>query len=100
MLQTCLAMVVVDTFCIEVEMAKSNFEPEIRESMKPKSPRQDAKADGAGQDQAAVGKDVPRPLPPGTPSHVALQPDTTALPPHLAAAAGIAHAIINNRPAR
>jgi len=93
----CLAMVVVDTLRIEVEMAKSNFEPEIREAIKPKSPRQDAKADGASADQAAMGKAIPQPMPPGVPAHAMPQAD---LPPHLAAAAGIAHAIINNHPVK
>jgi len=92
---------------------KGNFDPEIREAMKSKSPRQDAKADGAGSDQAATGSEQPRPAPPGHPiPHAGGNMPPTAMPPtqvgheqqalpgHLAAAAGIAHAILNSRPVK
>jgi len=92
---------------------KGNFDPEIREAMKSKSPQQDAKADGAGSDQAATGSEQPRPAPPGHPiphaggnMPVHAPPPTVsgneqqALPGHLAAAAGIAHAILNSRPVK
>jgi hypothetical protein len=83
-------------------VAKGNFDENIRQSMKPKSPRQTAIADGAGEDQAATGREVfkakkpPAEMPP--PPQAPQMPD--GLPPHLAAAASIAHAIINNRPAK
>jgi hypothetical protein len=80
---------------------KGSFDPEIREAMKPKSPRQDAKADGAGADQAATGSENPRPSPPGKPMPpTQAGNEQQALPAHLAAAAGIAHAILNSRPVR
>lgn len=72
-------------------MAKGTFDANIRESMKPKTPPQVAKADGASRDQAATGSEMPAPMHPQVPEN---------LPPHLAAAASIAHAIINNRPAK
>ena len=92
---------------------KGNFDPEIREAMKSKSPQQDAKADGAGQDQAATGSANPKPIPPqhaiphagGQIPPTAMPPtvvghEQQALPGHLAAAAGIAHAILNSRPVK
>lgn len=77
-------------------MAKGNFDENIRQSMRPKTPGKDARADGAGKDQAATGKEMkPEPVTQAAPPQI---PD--GLPPHLAAAASIAHAIINNRPAK
>jgi hypothetical protein len=80
-------------------MAKQSFDPEIRDSMKPKTPPQLARADGASKDQAAQGHDLTKPTAPGDP-HVQVGNEQAALPGHLAAAAGIAHAILNSRPVK
>ena len=81
-------------------MAKSNFDENIRSAMKPPTPRKDARADGAGADQTATGREVVKPGAPQQPEQMAQHQIPDGLPPHLAAAASIAHAIINNRPAK